>query len=336
MTALALSQDHTFIAAGHASGHVFLYNLEKPSVPARSVPTTTISTVASGRKEGHLANSRISRIGFVGKRHTGIISTDENGLAFFHSLGRVLVFEANDVLRVLGKYPSEPKSHSRSASRNEDPPPRSNTTILAMDPLPLGGVPDPVDEYHLTAILTPVKLVIVGLKPSPRTWYRQHRTDVDAGAGDGGEKVPSEERWRGCLAWRPLSKTEEEGESKARTKSKANSKSAKSKEIQSNGNGTTNPTPSSASLHPLLIYSWGRKCQVLRVREEVTVVAMINPKTGKTVQVNNGKVLFDDVIGWTAGYDLIGLRWLNMDVSRLNLLSCLERSADDTSSSSWA
>jgi hypothetical protein len=285
VTAVALSQDHTFVAAGHASGHIFLYNLEKPNAPARSVPTTDLTAVASGRKEGHLANARISRIGFVGKRHTGIVSSDEHGLAFYHSLGKVLFIEANDVLRVLGKYPSRDTSSQSS---------RKQTTILAMSPLPLGGVPDPVDEYNLTALLTPVKLVIVGLKPSPRTWFRQHRHDTH-------DAPPLEDSlWRGCLAWQPVIKSSEpedvpEKNGKDPKKMKNNRRKSKAR--------------------PLLVYSWGKECHVLAVREDVTTVMVTHPKTGKLTPVSNGKVLFEEQVRWSSSQDLIALQWLSGSVS---------------------
>src|SRR5882757_3702637 len=76
VTALALSHDHTFVAAGHATGHIQLFDLNKPHVPARSVPPTTLGAVASGRKEGHLPGARIVNIGFVGARHTAVVSAD--------------------------------------------------------------------------------------------------------------------------------------------------------------------------------------------------------------------------------------------------------------------
>ncbi|KAI0245854.1 hypothetical protein BJV78DRAFT_1259612 [Lactifluus subvellereus] len=106
VTALALSHDHTFVAAGHATGNIQLFDLKNPHVPAGSVLPTTLAAVASGRKEGHLQGSRIVSIGFIAGRHTAIVSADQTGLAFYHSLGKALFVEASDVLRILGKYPN--------------------------------------------------------------------------------------------------------------------------------------------------------------------------------------------------------------------------------------
>ncbi|KAI0293200.1 Golgi CORVET complex core vacuolar protein 8-domain-containing protein [Russula brevipes] len=194
VTSLALSHDHTYVAAGHVTGHIQLFDLNKPQAPARSVPPTTLPAVASGRKEGHLQGSRIVSVGFVAGRHTAIVSADHTGLAFYHSLGKALFFEATDVLRILGKYsneehvvPGQPPLHRRRARRTN--------TILAMAPLPLGTVPHPTDAYNITALLTAAKLVIVGLKPSPKTWYRKHRDEDDEQMGKA--------KFRAALAWFP-------------------------------------------------------------------------------------------------------------------------------------
>jgi hypothetical protein len=108
--------------------------------------------VMSGRKEGHL-ESKILHIGFVGARHTSIVTGDEHGRAFWWSLGRIMGVESNDVIRMLGSY-------------------QKQSTLFAMAPLPIG--PHGTDQYSLSALLTPSKLVIVGLKPA-KTWYRKMR-----------------------------------------------------------------------------------------------------------------------------------------------------------------
>ncbi|KAF8265529.1 Golgi CORVET complex core vacuolar protein 8-domain-containing protein [Lactarius quietus] len=194
VTALALSHDHTFVAAGHATGHIQLFDLKKPQVPARFVLPTTLAAVGSGRKEGHLEGSRIVNIGFVAGRHTAIVTADHTGLAFYHSLGKALFFEASDVLRILGKYPNEEIVVPGQAPFHRRRARRTNT-ILAMAPLPLGTVPHPTDTYNVTALLTAAKLVIVGLKPSPKTWYRKHRNEDDDHMGKA--------KFRAAMAWYP-------------------------------------------------------------------------------------------------------------------------------------
>lgn len=177
VTALGISQDHTFIAVGHANGSIQLYSLAKPTQPVRSVPPTTLALVSTGRKEGHLVGSRILHLSFVGERHTAIISSDETGLAFYHSLGKVLMLASTDIIRMLGRYPEDP-SLSRKPSLdnltngNGSSTAKKSSTIFDMASLPLGPAPHPSDSHSLVALITPTKLVIVGLKPSPRTWWR--------------------------------------------------------------------------------------------------------------------------------------------------------------------
>ena len=184
VTALTISQDQTYIGVGHASGNIHLYDLASPFKPSRTTMALTLRQVLSGRKEGHLQGSRILHIGFVGARHTSIVSGDEHGRAYWWSLGKVLGVESNDVVRMLGSYPE---------AEIEAPPypPKRPTTLFAALPLPLGENPHPTDAFHLSALHTPTKLVIVGMKPQAKTWYRRLRDDV--GGAQGGLS--------GCARW---------------------------------------------------------------------------------------------------------------------------------------
>jgi hypothetical protein len=287
VTALALSHDHTFVAAGHVTGHIRLFDLSKPHVPARSVPPTTLAAVASGRKEGHLQGSRIVDIGFVAGRHTAIVSADHAGLAFYHSLGKALFFEASDVLRILGKYPNEehivpgqPPVHRRRARRTN--------TVLAMAPLPLGTVPHPTDAYNVTAILTAAKLVIVGLKPSPKTWYRRHRNEDDEQTGKA--------KFRAALAWFPSIVPNASGP--------GNASSAKE--------GGTQPSPPPTT--PMLVYSWGSTLHLLLVSELKTRENFKSERTAKEKTVEVGRLVFEEKAHWRAGDDVHAVQWLNVKV----------------------
>ncbi|KAH9028763.1 Golgi CORVET complex core vacuolar protein 8-domain-containing protein [Lactarius pseudohatsudake] len=287
VTALALSHDHTFVAAGHATGHIQLFDLKKPQVPARFVPPTTLAVVGSGRKEGHLEGSRIVNIGFVAGRHTAIVTADHTGLAFYHSLGKALFFDASDVLRILGKYPDEEPVVLGQAPFHRRRARRTNT-ILAMAPLPLGTVPHPTDTYNVTALLTAAKLVIVGLKPSPKTWYRKHRGEDDDQMGKG--------KFRAALAWFP---SVVPGASAGRTKPEP--PPAK----KDNAKGTPPPTT------PMLVYSWGSKLQLLLVSELRTVEKFTSERTGKLTTVEVGRLVFEEKAQWTARDNVHAIQWLN-------------------------
>lgn len=304
MTALALSPDHTYLAVGHAHGHIYLYQLDTtppPPPPAKSsrsssstapvgglsVPTRTalpvqLSAALAGKREGHLVGARIVHLGFVGKRHTAIVSGDEQGMAFYHSLGRVLGVDSTDILRVLGSYPvpAQPPSLDPAAPRTKTPAP---TTLYATSPLPLGSHPS--DAYQLCALVTPTKLVIVGLKPSPRTWFRKLRE-------------------------RPTSA------------------SASSESLDGTGGGVWRTAR--AGVNPLLAYWWAGVVRFVSVR----VVEVDDDGAATTRAVGKGgagsadavrRVEFPDAGRWEAEGLIHGVEWLNDNVSRLSLSLLLLR-----------
>lgn len=182
VTAVTISPDQTYVAVGHAGGNIYLYDLASPGKPARTALALPLKQVLSGRKEGHLQNSRITHIGYVGARHTSIVSGDEHGRAFWWSLGKVMGVESTDVVRMLGSYPDV-------ESPGPTFPSKRPTTLFAAAPLPLGQ--HPTDEFHFTVLVTPLKIVVVGMKPSAKTWYRKMREDLGGVSG----------ATCGCAAW---------------------------------------------------------------------------------------------------------------------------------------
>jgi hypothetical protein len=109
--------------------------------------------------------------------------------------------ESNDVVRMLGSYPdreadtvpqpSSPKHPGSAPSSIKSQPTKRPSTLFAVLPLPLGENDHSTDVFSLTALLTPVKLVIVGMKPSANTWFRTMRESK------GGELGP----FVGCASW---------------------------------------------------------------------------------------------------------------------------------------
>ena len=296
MTSLALSHDHTWIASGHASGHIRVFDLNKPGVPARIVPPTSPAAVRDGRREGHFTGTAITSIGFVAGRHTAIVTADENGLAFYHSLGKVLFVDATDVIRILGKYPESgpPAATPRGGIDSSTTPfrrrrERKANIILSMAPLPLGTCPHRTDGYNLIAMVTPVKLVIVGLKPKPTTWYRRLRRDNE-------EKGPRD-RWKGTLAWFPS--------------------------VEDLSSPPENPPPKSRSklvprgTMPVLIFSWGNQFHLIRISEKKITQSIKNAKTGKISEVELGAIVIEEVSSWTADEGILAVRWLSANVRSL-------------------
>lgn len=300
ITAIALSQDRTFVVVGHIDGRLHLFDLADPSKPARKVQTNSRALVASGRREGHLHGSRINHVGFIGARHTAIVSSDEYGLAFYHSLGKVLFVEATDELRLLGKYPIEenpqeagkPTSHRPSPKDKKRPTRwlRQSPNIISMLPLPLGTNPHQTDVYNVVALITMVKLVIVAIKPSPKTWYRKRRVEDRFATVD----IDSISTPAACLAWFP-------------------SIQIKADEITGETATTTTPT---------LAYSWNSTVKLVTVREELPESLAKSAKRG--VPHEQAKLVFEEIGSWNSSGPIRRIQWL----SPYQILSVLDHSLE--------
>ncbi|KAF8630633.1 hypothetical protein AX15_002784 [Amanita polypyramis BW_CC] len=276
VTALALSHDHTYVASGHSTGHIFLYNLSDSNIPARAILPTTLSSVASGRKEGHLQGSRIINIGFIGGRHTAIVSTDEHGLAFYHNLGKVLFVEAFDTLRILGRYPEVGQPVNGHVPANAVKRRKSKFTVLALAPLPLGTSPHVTDNYQIIAMLTPTKLVMVGLRPSPKTWLKCPR-----GINEGISSGPGS-KWKGSLAWFPSTPTSAKGSEET-----------------------------DIAADPVLVYTWGNSIHLIKVTETKTKQAVHHGQKGKVKSVVIGMIVYEEVCKYSIQEDVLSVQWLN-------------------------
>ncbi|KAG1751592.1 Golgi CORVET complex core vacuolar protein 8-domain-containing protein [Suillus paluster] len=304
ISAIALSNDHTFVASGHTTGYIQLFDLKNPEVAARTVTPATLAAVTSGRQEGHIPNSRIINVSFVAGRHTAVVSADEYGLSFYHSLGKVLFVEASDTIRIFGNYhgedapevsisghPADPSSQQNALSRPSfRRRRRPRNTVLAMSTLPLGPLPHPTDAYQIVALLTPTKLVIVGLKPNPKTWLKLMR--------DEGQLSSPGYRRRGCLAWFP---------------SVQDSSTEKSDKTVNTKNPRSGKQPGRPPTHPVLSYSWGSHVYLLRVYEQKTKQTVSNSRTGKTSEVEVGTLVFEEAGQWTMDDIVLAIQWLNVN-----------------------
>jgi hypothetical protein len=229
----------------------------------------------------------------VAGRHTAIVTADENGLAFYHSLGKVLFVEATDVIRILGKYPEEVSPELPLSGATGSGPinfrkrrERKANVIHTMTPLPLGTCPHRTDEYNLVAMVTPGKLVIVGLKPKPTTWYRRLRRDnQEIGPMDG---------WKGSLAWFPCVEDPFPVPEKPPPKDRS--------KVEPRGT------------MPMLVFTWGRQLNFIRVSEKKVMQSVKSPKTGKISEVEFGAIVIEEVSTWTTDEVVLAVRWLNANV----------------------
>ncbi|KAM0789534.1 hypothetical protein ACM66B_000349 [Microbotryomycetes sp. NB124-2] len=275
VTALAISQDHTFIAVGHALGAIHLFALSQPAKPARSVSPTSLQLVMTGRQEGHLAGARILHLSFVGARHTAIVSSDDAGLAFYHSLGRVLMLASTDIIRMLGQYPDSAALDSSNAA---SPLPRTKkpSTIFDMAALPLGPGSHPSDSHSLIALITPTKLVVVGLKPKPRTWWRAmpRKDNFDTRRNQGQDFAQM-----GVLTWLP----------------------SVARETDAAGRGGEEKLVPPGD-DPLLAFAWGRRVRIVRVG-----------RVASQQQNASADVSFTEEAELVCDRDVLALKWYSAD-----------------------
>lgn len=187
VTALAIAADYSTIAAGHANGHVFTWEINRPSQPFLRIPPLDSGVLKqSSHPDGHIANCAILHIGFLGTRHTALVSADSCGMAFSHLATRGLgpVTRTIKTTRLLGRYPPmEPQAEKV----------RKPSSVLAFSPLPLGNIEQPTDMMGLTALLSPYLLVVVSTTPVAQTQHKSSRP----------KEISPHSTLSGCLAWFP-------------------------------------------------------------------------------------------------------------------------------------
>ncbi|KAI8374379.1 Golgi CORVET complex core vacuolar protein 8-domain-containing protein [Radiomyces spectabilis] len=332
VTALAISADHTSIACGHSRGYIVVWDIRKPGHPIRTIEpiqanqatsatsSATTPSPSSSRKEGHVAGAAILHIGFIGVKKSDIVSADDHGMAFYHVLYKVVMVNAVDTTRILGRYQNltfnpdtglgSPTLHpppTLTPGMEDTPKPRKPSTVFAMQPLPLGQVPHPAENFGIVALLTPYKMIIVGLKPTPQTQYKHLKPKAAMADHKGIEVVDTppdtdpdtnltKESLAGCLAWLPVTKT-------------GNAQDAKDKKSR-----TVIP-----SGDPMLAFSWGNHLFILRIG-----VDLQEPATGRSGRPSTAKPLgkskkrtklqFTKVGEWKCRDSIVGLQWVNRQI----------------------
>ncbi|KAK7744045.1 Vacuolar protein sorting-associated protein 8 [Diatrype stigma] len=204
ITAIAISADHTTIAGGHDDGSIFTWDTSRASRPFLYIPHLDPSQLQNRTMDGHLPKAPVTHLGFLGTRHTALVSADARGMAFSHlatrgtgALGRTV-----KTVRILGRYPDTPAPTDK---------PLKPSTVLAFSPLPLGNVERATDTMGLTAMLTPYLLVIVSTTPVAQTQHKSARP----------KDVAPHSAMSGCLAWFPAVKLKVPDPTTGSTTSKA-------------------------------------------------------------------------------------------------------------------
>lgn len=190
VTSLAIAADYSTIAAGHANGYIFTWEINRPARPFLQIPPISHGALQQAQhSDGHVADRAILHVGFLGTRHTALVSADSGGMAFSHLATRGLgpVTRTIKSTRLLGRYPSPDAQTEQS---------RKPSSVLAFSPLPLGNVEQETDNMGLTALLTPYLLVIVSTTPIAQTQHKSARP----------KDVSPHSTLSGCLAWFPAVK----------------------------------------------------------------------------------------------------------------------------------
>lgn len=201
VTSLAVSADHSTLAVGHATGHIFTWELGRSARPFLHIAPIVNDSVDSRKSDGHLANAAVLHVGFLGTRHTALVSADDRGMAFSHlaTRGMGAVGRTVRTTRILGRYPDV---LTRSTK------PRKPSSVLAFSPLPLGNIAQPTDTMGLVAMLTPYLLVIVSTTPVAQTQYKAARPKDMAAHG----------AMSAALAWFPAIKLKAKEVAASKTK----------------------------------------------------------------------------------------------------------------------
>lgn len=177
------------VAGGHANGSIFTWETAKSALPFLYIPSLEPSQLANRSADGHAPNIAIRHLGFLGTRHTALVSADDRGMAFSHlaTRGMGAVGRTVRTTRILGRYPNDIGTSGK---------PRKPSTVLAFSPLPLGNIEKGTDTLGLTAMLTPYLLVIVSTTPIAQTQHKAARP----------KEVAAHSAMSGCLAWFPAVK----------------------------------------------------------------------------------------------------------------------------------
>ncbi|KIW21267.1 hypothetical protein PV08_01847 [Exophiala spinifera] len=201
VTALAISADHTTIAVGHTTGHIFTWELARSSRPFLHILPIDNSLPQGRRGDGHIIGSTVLHIGFLGYRHTALVSADDKGMAFSHlaTRGMGAVSRVVRTARILGRYPEVVTRTTK---------PLKKSSVLAFSPLPLGNIEQRSDNLGLVAMLTPYLLVIVSTTPVAQTQHKAARP----------KEVAAHSAMTAALAWFPAIKLKGEESRTSRTK----------------------------------------------------------------------------------------------------------------------
>lgn len=189
VTSLAISEDGTTVASGHQEGHIFTWELGKSAKPFLHIPPLEGQQRQTRRADGHLSGVSIIHVGFLGFRHTALVSADDRGMAFSHLATRGMgsVGRTVKITRILGRYPDVIQRPTKT---------RKASSVLAFASLPFGNVEQKINSLGLVAMMTPYLLVIVSTTPIAQTQHKAARP----------KEIAAHSAMTAALAWFPAIK----------------------------------------------------------------------------------------------------------------------------------
>ena len=184
VTSVSVSADLSTIAGGHAFGDIFTWEIARSAKPFLHIPS--VDRRRSPDLDGHAPQAAVLHLGFLGARHTALVSADDKGMAFSHlaTRGMGVITRSVKTTRILGRYPENTPNEVRQ---------RKPSSVLGFSSLPLGNAEHVADSMGLVAMLTPYLLVIVSTTPIAQT---QHKTSRP-------KEVAAHSAMSGALAWFP-------------------------------------------------------------------------------------------------------------------------------------
>ncbi|EKG22382.1 hypothetical protein MPH_00279 [Macrophomina phaseolina MS6] len=304
ITSLAVSADHTTVAGGHASGNIFTWEIARSAKPFLHIPPLDKRQLENRQADGHVSDVAVLHLGFLGTRHTALVSADEGGMAFSHLATRGLgaVGRTVKTTRILGRYPP---------SANAVDQPRKSSSVLAFSPLPLGNVEQPTDALGLTALLTPYLLVIVSTTPIAETQHKMSRP----------KEVAPHSTLSGCLAWFPAVKLKGSGDESPQAVSKTKlvycwSNVLTVLDVETSGQQEKGTRP---SLHFRPRSRW-------RAEEAIVAVQWISRSVLGVLTISQRLIILEDnTLRMTDSFDLIQKHIFHQDLFSRQLHSVVEQ-----------
>ncbi|KAI9280667.1 Golgi CORVET complex core vacuolar protein 8-domain-containing protein [Sporodiniella umbellata] len=278
VTSLSISSDHTTIACGHSQGYIVLWDIQKPAQPLRTIEPIPINQIApqqqiAPRKEGHVHGASILHLGFVGVKRSEIVSADNQGMSFYHTCYKMVMINGVDSTRILGRY----QNLSIVTDKSQPAKARKPSTVFAMQPLSLGQIAHQAENFGLIALLTPYKMIVVGLKPAPQTLYKFLKPKT--AENEEIESPANIEYLSGSLSWLPVLKTNQ-------------------------------GFPSD----PILAFAWGNHLFILRVCVASHIHNKTDKKKRTNNTKRAPGLDFIKVGEWKNKEPIVGIKWINKQI----------------------